>query len=339
MPLENIYDSIRLQLNLQSLIGISPFSRRGNKLVRNRWLQLYNIFLVFGYGAIVHFSFHIVIHRIFNQISTIGYLWVVIITFELVFTNTAYPLIVLHAFFSKHRQMDLINRIHEVDETLSRQFRIDMKPAHRFMQFRASLFLLLSLLYYSTIQIGMIYGLNKYLFLNWSVFVYITFYQIEQGTTGVLCSAMLNACYLIRSRYEMLQHVWPVIMTKELIKNVHSNNNRNRKNSVMFKVKLSKWCDMFRELCSLLDVLSETMGSILIVRLMHDFVVLLFQLYIILWMCMENSRSQYFNIVYVVAAWMVQNVVKIVTISVSAHLTRMEVINIVNVRELNLYHF
>lgn len=326
MPIENVYDSIRIQLNLQTLGGISPFIRRGNTLISNRWIQLYSLFLIIGYGATVHINFHILTQNLFERIFQIGYLWGIMITFELVFTNTAYPFIVAHALVFKKKQMDFINRIHTVDQILTDYFHIDLKPAHRFMRKRTLVFLTTSLIYYTSLHVGLVYGLYRYSVITVSSLIYSILYEIEQGTTGLLCATMLNSFYLMRSRFVALHlHLPKLFLLDKLSERNLKDGRRRRQSSVTFKLKLAKWCNMFKELCLLLDLLSETMGAILILRLMHDFIVLLFQLYIILYMCMEGNKSENFSIVYVMAAWMFQNVVKIIAISISAHLTRNDV--------------
>lgn len=318
---KNLIKAYRIQILLQTIIGIYTFSLRGNRLRRNLWAEIYTVILGLGFIFTVLMTFSTSLYTFLARIIGDSYLWMAIIGFELTFTNLAFPFMLCHSFINKNKHMDFLNRLADMDDLLVDKFKIEMTQVHYRLRRRSWTFLSLGLSYYMLISLIVAYGLHAQHLKEFWIYWYTLAYQAEQQSTGLLYSAMASSLYLLRTRFAILQKLWPPLMLA-----THDGQNEKRK-KLRTKLDMSLWMVLFKELCSLLDLLSETWGILLLVRFMHDFTLLVTQMYVIYWIVLESQKKSYYWLAYVlvVTFWMMQNVLKILGISMSANFITMQV--------------
>lgn len=313
----NIYDAYQIQIKLQTASGIYIFSRSGDRVTLSRLSEIYSLTLCAAFISTVILSFYTSLFTFLAHIIGDSYLWAAIIGFEITFTNIAFPIMLLHSFVYKQKHIDLLNRIADIDTILIDKFQFDLTHVHHRLRRRSWIFLSLGIIYYILISLIVAYGMAAQKLREFGIYCYVLAYQFEQQSTGLLYSAMASSMFLVRARFSLMLKLWPKMISKESL---------GKGGTTKVKVDMSRWMGLFKELCLLMDLLSETWGLLLIVRFVHDFALLVSQLYVIYWILMDNTRNNN-SVVYVsvVTFWMLQNILKIVGISVSATLTSEEV--------------
>lgn len=310
--MDNLFDSMRLQLFLQAACGISPFIRHGNRFVSSRWINVHTLVILLIFVFVVLTSLSDLSTEIPEWSGEGSYLWGIIIVFELLFTNTAFPLLLLHSMFWKKEQMGFYNRIFALDEKFQQHFQVNLQPTHRTLFKRSVGMFLISFVYFGGV---LIIALLFYQSATSRTFVtYSIAYQVEQATTGVLSSAIINTALILKSRFKLLQMVKPTLLSSE-------------GDIASRKLRFSVWLYNFKELCGLVDMLSQNFGSILILRFAHDFTLITSQCYLIFWILFSVDSSNMNKLVYVsvVGYWMLQNIVKIGATTLVTHMTINEV--------------
>lgn len=315
---KNVLEAYRLQLLSQTLFGLSPFylNKTSDHVVRNRFAEIYTISIGVIFMITVVATFFISLSKFSTLIMDDSYLWGVIIYFELAFTNGIVPFVLMHSLCTKKNNMNFINRIHELDLVITEQFGRDLTDMHQNQWKKSIIFMATSVTYYSLVAVMVTYGLYAQNLTETGILWYSFAYQTEQGSTGILFTAITIALSLLRMRFKLLRQIWTQTI---ILPNTFGSD------TVAIKTCMSMWMWLFKELCSLLDLLSENWGLVMIVRLLHDFTLLVSQLYVIYWIMMDNQGSDRWMYVGMIVFWMVQNVVKIAGVAICAELVVLQV--------------
>lgn len=297
--MNNFFDSQRIPLFLQTFFGMTPFVRRGNRMVASRWMVIQSILILFTYVVLVSICLSELISEVSGWTLDGGYLWGIIVAFELMFTNAAFPLLIIHSLIFKKRQIDFYNRVLDIDDRLQQHFKMNLQPLHRAIHARCIGTALLCFAYFGGVTVVMVMTYIDFELKSKSIALYSMVYQYEQIATGMLSSAIINTTLILRSRFRLLQKAQPLLLNNEDV------------STTTRKLRFSIWLFTFKELCSLVDSISENVGIILIVRVAHDFTLLTSQCYLIFWIYIDNTDTDKFVLVCLVVYWMLQNVVKI----------------------------
>lgn len=297
--MDNFFDSQRVQLFLQTFYGMTPFVRRENRMVASGWMIVYSSLILLTYVILVSICISDLLSELSEWSLNGGYLWVIIVSFELMFTNAAFPLLILHSLVFKKRQMDFYNKILDIDERLQQHFKMNLRPLHKAIQTRNIGTAVLCFAYYGGVSAIMTLAFFKFDSSSKGVALYSFVYQFEQMATGMLSSSIINTTLILRSRFRLLQLAHPLLLSGKDV------------STTTRKLRFSVWLFTFKELCSLVDSISENVGVILIVRVAHDFTLLTSQCYLIFWIYIDNTGTDKFLYVCLVLYWMLQNLVKI----------------------------
>lgn len=311
--MNNFFDSQRVQIFLQTVFGMTPFVRRGNRMVASGWMITHSCLILITYVILVSICLSELISEISGWSLSGGYLWGIIVAFELMFTNAAFPLLIIHSLIFKKRQMDLYNKVLDIDERLQKHFKMNLKPLHRAIHARNIGTALLCFTYFGAVSVIMATSYLKFNLNSRSIAIYLMVYQFEQVATGILSSANINITLVLRSRFRLLQLAQPLLLKGDNV------------SITTRKLRFSIWLFTFKELCSLVDAISENVGLILIVRVAHDFTLLTSQCYLIFWVYFYNRGTDKVIYLCLVLFWMLQNVVKIGVTALVNHVTINEV--------------
>lgn len=202
-----------------------------------------------------------------------------------------------------------------------------MLPIHADFRRRSWTFLSIGFTYYWAITAIFAFGMYKQNLFEFGIIWYSMAYQAEQQSTGLLFSAMITSLHLVKMRFGELQRLWSqsILFKLSMQQDGGQITELFTTENIAIKCDISVWMCIFKELCSLIDLLSETWGVVLIVRMMHDFTLLVSQMYVIYWILTSAQYNLAF--VMIVTFWMLQNVIKIFGIPNAARVMITQVCN------------
>lgn len=321
IKMKTLTEAMKLQLFVQILFGQSPFLLWKNKIRPNRYIELYYIVSMCVYPPSVMYIVYNMLLDPRNIINNHGYLWTMIASFEILFTNIAFPLLLLYSFMWRQEQIKFWTRLLAIDKVLHTRFKVDFKPIYVHLYRRILIVFVVFYIYYSGISAGLLYTLIETRQVKVHSIVFSLIYQIEQCATGLLTISVINVFQLVRTRFRLLQNFCTTAPTVPV-------NENNRAEVASLKARsqqISTWTLTFKEMCALIDLLSKKLGMLLMLRFAHDFTLLTSQFYLIFWIMRDNKESDKYVFVVLICYWMVQNAVKIGGIGWMAHVTANEV--------------
>lgn len=307
----NLWDALKPTMIFQRVYCISPFQRVGNLLEPSLISSIYGLFSVILYYALMGYSAYLII-KVGNVVPLFqkSYIWAVIGGFEILFNNVGLIVLMILSEFKKKQQLSFLNQIYVIDETIKREFRMDMEIKYKSLYLQNVAAVLLCLIYYEGLTVCVLYFLYGYGLTSSGLYIFAFLYQYEQISSGTMSLTYINYVLLIRERFRILKNI-QVQLTNE--SNV---------------LKISKLFLTYKDLCSLIELVNDNYGITLIIRIAHDFTLTTSQVYLISWVFMDSSVTNKIELIMCITLWMIQNIVKIGFTTLSAELT---------VKEVNLF--
>lgn len=309
----NLWDSLKPTMILQRVYCISPFQRVGNLLRPSLILSIYGIISLIVYYILLVYSTFLIIK--FGNVLPFfqkSYLWAVIGGFEILFNNAGFVVLIILSEFKKNQQLSFLNRIYEIDMVIAKDFQSEMK--YRNLYLKNILAVLLCLIYYGGLTTFVLLFLHGFGLTSFGLYMFAFLYQYEQICSGTMSLTYINYVLLIRERFRILKNVQIQLTNESSIGN----------KSNLFKI--SKLFLTYKDLCSLIELINDNYGIMLIIRIAHDFTLTTSQVYLISWIFMDSSVTNKTELVVCITLWMIQNIVKIGLTTLSAELTIKEVI-------------
>lgn len=308
----NLWDALKPTMILQRVYCISPFRRVGNLLKPSLLLSIYGFVSLIAYYILMVYSALLII-EIGNVLPFFqrSYLWAVIGGFEILFNNFGFVVLMILSEFKKNQQLSFLNRIYDVDVVMAKEFQSEMM--YKNLYFKNILAVLLCLIYYEGLTVFVLLFLHGYGLTSLGLYTFAFLYQYEQICSGTMSLTYINYVLLIRERFRILKNV-QIQLTNEFSIGNKSN---------LFKT--SKLFLTYKDLCSLIELINDNYGIMLIIRIAHDFTLTTSQVYLISWIFMDSQVSNKIELVVCITLWMIQNIVKIGLTTLSAELTVKEV--------------
>lgn len=308
----NLWDALKPTMILQRVYCISPFQRVGNLLKPSLISSVYGFVSVILYYALMVYSAYLVI-KIGNVVPFFqkSYLWAVIGGFEVLFNNAGLIVLLVLCEFKKNQQLSFLNQIFDIDEVIKKDFQIEI--SYQSLYFKNVAAVLLCLLYYSGLTIFVLYFLYGYGLTSFGVYIFAFLYLYEQICSGTMSLSYINYVLLIRERFKILKNI-QIQLTDQ---------SPARKQSSLLVI--SKLFLTYKDLCSLIELVNDNYGIVLIVRIAHDFTLTTSQVYLIIWVFIDSNVTNKIELVTCVTLWMIQNIVKICLTTLSAELAVKEV--------------
>lgn len=312
--MKTIIEALKFQFYIQILFGLSPLLMHKNQLKASRAVDTYMIFWLLVYPVLIFVLTYNTWRDLYQVFSSAGYLWLMISTFELVFTNILFPLLVLHSFRWRHSEMNFWLRIVAIDTTLQTQFSLNMRPTYRQLRNRMVAVLLPTYVYYWVISIWILVQLilTKDA-LEMFTAMFLVFYAMEQCLTGVYATKVLNEFLILRTLFGRLKIV-PWLLT-----------GAHCRNQPELKQQLVWWTIAFKEICALIDLLNRRNGTVLLFRFAHDFTLLTTQCYMIYLAYVEFHGTDRYLVISMIVYWMGPNVMKMGFVAWGAQITVFQV--------------
>lgn len=313
----HILDAVRLQLYVETLFCIAPYWPSGRRVRRNAWATVWT---VGGAGAFVGLVIAASLRDRADRAPELrfshGYLWAVIATFEFSFTNIAFPLVVLNTLLYRRHHIDFYNGIAVLDEQLTDELGISLAEVNRRRRFQLLWFMAATLPYFNLMWAGLVAVLSvSGVTLGTGLLLFIFANQMEQFTMGLLTWSICGRMLLVRDRFCEMRGVRLDALTMAA-GGAHGLRRARERVAV--------WLGAFQRLVGLIDGLSGSVGNVMAVRFMHDFTLLLSQLYLAVYLLVEYRSDNWVPIVFV-GFWAMQNATKIVCTAFAAHVTVVEV--------------
>lgn len=304
----NLWDALKPTMILQRVYCISPFQRVGNRLKPSLISSIYGLASIVLYYILMVYSAYLItksenILPFFRK----SYLWAVIGGFELLFNNVGLTVLIVLCELKKNKQLSFLNRIYEIDEVIRRDFRTVIRYENLYMENCVAVFT--CLIYYEGLTAFVLYFLYGHRLTSTGVYVFAFLYQYEQICSGTISLTYINYVRLVRDRFKILKNL-QIDLTNESTTNV---------------IKTSKLFLTYKDLCSLIELVNDNYGIVLILRIAHDFTLTTCQVYLITWVFMDSALTNKFELVACITLWMIQNIVKIGLTTLSAELTVREV--------------
>lgn len=311
-----LLEALNFQLFLQRMFCISPLTRRGTQVISSSRTTVYTYGVLLIYVFVVATSVWMMrADGVFKRQFCNGYLWAIIGYFEFIFVNALYVVGVIYAVIQKNHQIQLINRICQIDNTLQLHYKhlnLDYDALRR----RQALVIFLFFLYYIVVMAHILLGLIRTNLNSIGVLLFALTYQVEQLSMGLVTVAFVNFMMLIKKRFNLLKSVSTIVFDKD---------DKFGRNSDATKLRLGQMLGLFKELCELINVLNRSVGVVLIFRTAHDFTLATSQCYLMYWILSDNFGSTKYYLIATLFIWMVQNFIKVGATSFIAHSTIKEV--------------
>lgn len=308
----NLWDALKPTMILQRVYCISPFQRVGNLLEPSLISSIYGLVSVILYYALMVYSTYLII-KVGNVVPLFqkSYIWAVIGGFEILFNNAGLIVLMILSEFKKKQQLSFLNQIYVIDETIKREFRVEIKYKSLYLQNVTAV--LLCFIYYEGLTVFVLYFLYGYGLTSSGLYIFTFLYQYEQISSGTMSLTYISYVLLVRERFRILKNI-QVQLTNESTVSNQSN-----------VLKISKLFLTYKDLCSLIELINDNYGITLIIRIAHDFTLTTSQVYLISWVFMDNNVTNKIELIMCITLWMIQNIVKIGFTTLSAELTVEEV--------------
>lgn len=332
-PAMQILDAVRHVILLQTAFCVAPYWPFGHRLTTYRWASVWSLGGAFALVLVAVYTFvrvhHISVQR-WLQLRGISYLWAIIAAFECAFTYCAYPALVVHTFVHRRFYIEFVNGIADMDVRLERRLAIRCGAMNRRLQRQLLGMMCLMWPYFNLLWVFMaLLMIGNRLSLGWGMALMVWTNQVEQFAMGLLTGALIVRMVVLRSRFRALR-------SRRLLAAVRRS---ARASDRPARETVAVWLTEFKRLVTMIDEMSAHMGAVMAMRFMHDFTLLLSQMYLVYWTLTNGSGSgdgqpptmagrigtnEWLTVGFV-AVWSVQNVIKIVATTYAAHVTVREV--------------
>lgn len=278
-------------------------------------MQAYIYIYLTVYIAIIAISVHFLhLFVTLRQFLPAGFMWIALSSFEFVFTNITFVLVVVILNAKRFMQMDFLQRIATVDNRMHRHFGAEVN-FWRLRRYNNLAWTAMSL-YYQGLAVIVTVVVCRTGFGQLVPFVFA--YQLEQATASGLAFMLVNYMLIVRARFVLIRRVFATVWKEYLVAA-----NRRQKDVVLQRIVVV--FQVFKELCALMQVLDGAFGLVALVRLAHDFTLLNTQLYLVFWIARDVKTLSDLWYIVIALVWMLPNVIKIGCTTVSVESTLSEV--------------
>lgn len=295
--------------------AISPFTVKNDKAISVWYWTIFPYIVIFIYISLMSTSLFLMIQSgfLYKTFST-SYLIAAIGCFEIVFCNCTYVILILFSALVKNKQIQLLNQIHDIDRMLVKNF---PNTFIDYCYYRKISWIVFSIswIYYYLLGAMIIGKLYQYNALTVENFIFVMCYGYEQATTGTLAACFI--CYVSQLHIRF-------VAIKNLKLSLFSDN--NIENERKFMQNVSTLLQLYKNLTELIPFINKYCGLAMIMRYLHDFTLTTSQIYLIFWIVIDNHDNDKMELICYVIYWMLQNIFKIVGISVITQLTMNEVL-------------
>lgn len=307
----NLQLATRLPLLLYRFCFVSPVIRLPNGTYTcSSWMVAYYVIATIAY--LLYILFRYPTHRAFipTIVQHFGHIWVALLLVDIFLSKATFILIVSMALYYAHHQMEFFNTVREIDICLHRHF------AHVPLRYDRMFVLYICIV----LVIWMICGTGAWF--KWmhlqamqrigttipGDFVMITF-VVEKLNLWMLTCAFVGCAIVVRERM-------CVLVTAMRLERVRPGAEQPQEPALEF----GNVVELHRRLCRLVELMSIYAGGIMLLRFVHDFVLVTAYTYFLCDMLLHHDVSVLAGLPSV---WnLLQNFARPVMVCVSAELVQ-----------------
>lgn len=307
----NLWDALTVTFNVQRFFCIFPFKRKGNQIIPSLLAACYSLVSIIFYACALILAIYVLsIEQATVRVQSVqserslskSYLMIVIAIFELVFNNIGVFVIVSFSHIKKNNQILFLQKLYDIDLVIMDELKMNINYQRlRLICWSAYLTIFA---YYITLNVYLFYKLHTFESLSFGVAFMATLYQFQQTTTAITTWAYVNYVNLICNRFVLIRNVQEDLFVEK--KMLLGSGHKYTENVSLLSTLLTS----YKELCSCIDVLNNLSGSILILMIAHDFTLTTSQVYLIIWIIMDNYGEDKFELAFAVFVWMFPNLLK-----------------------------
>jgi hypothetical protein len=224
----------------------------------------------------------------------------------------------INAVIKRYKQMNFIEKLQKVDDTLRRSFNII--PDYNRFGHVALFFLLIVLIYYNVIVVGIVYyplrnGLDS---INALIIFFV--YILQAATSGIFTHGFISYVVAIYVRVVRLNGKLEVVVRhppEELELRYQSKSD--------LCMEMMRFTKVYKQLCSCVEDLNRIYGFSLVLHFTHDFTLLTSQIFSMFYVSYYENWSDSKLTIFGLVIWMIPNMLKITFICFVCHLTRNKV--------------
>lgn len=311
----NLWDGLSITFIVQRYFSIFPLKRQGNEIVHSFFATIYSIFSAICYFSLLALALYVMYteqmtksvrtaRRQSDENFSKSYLIVVIAVFELIFNNVGIIVMIAFSHLKKNCHMLFLRKLYDIDLIIVNELKMDIN----YRQLRVKCYVAYTMIftYYTFLMCYVFSKLNDFRHLTPGVGLLTLLYQFEQSATGIMTWSYISYVMLLYHRF---------VFIKQCQENVVKERDILLKSGIGYTENipvLSTLLVTYKELCSCIDVLNDLSGSILILRIAHDFTLTTSQVYLISWIVMDNNGEDKFDMIRTICFWMFPNIVKMV---------------------------
>lgn len=299
----NLWDGLSVTFAVQKFFCIFTLKRQGNAIVPSLFATIYSIISLICYFVALALAFYMLkVEYITKKLESSrqsdegvskSYLIAVIAVFELVFNNVGILVIVSFSYLKRGNQILFLQKLYDVDLVILDELKVDINY-NRLRIISYSVYISI-FFYYLGLNSLLFYKLSQLHYLSSGVSFMTTLYQFEQSTTAITTWTYINYVMLLHHRFVIIRRSQEdLVKEKKMI--LKSGNKYTENVSILSTLLMT-----YKELCSCIDVLNDLSGSILILRIAHDFTLTTSQVYLISWIIMDNTDSDKYVAIKVIS--------------------------------------
>lgn len=313
----DIWYSLRINLFKQQMHAISPFTVKDGKAISVWYWTLFSYLVIFVYISLMSGSIFVMyqtefLHKIFSN----SYLIAIICSFEIIFSNCNYILLITFTILTKNKQMEFLNQLHEMDNILFKHFPNTFID-YCYQRKLSWIVIVITWIYYYMLGATIWLKLYQNNDLTIENGIFVICYGYEQVTSASLAACYINYVLQLKIRFSTIKNIKMQSFSKRII----DQNDDEKK----FIKNVSKLLRSFKTLTEFIQFININSGLIMILRYTHDFTLTTSQFYIIFWIIIDNHGNDKMEFICYVIYWMLQNIIKCIGIGLVTQLTANEV--------------
>lgn len=291
--------SIQFTLFFQRIHGLSSFTIQKNKPIHSWFLTIFSFLqLILLVGSTAWSIYMIIAKDSIKHFFDSGYLWGVIIIFELIVSNIFYILMIIHCEYNKIDRMTYLELICEMDVELFEHF--DVQPNYKKQRWFGLFMALSVMLYFQMLRIIAIGYFTNANMVSIESMILINCYILEQVSVSIESIAYIVQIKIIAERFYLIEKIQQHIVV-----------NQDQIDLVDYTQKVSILFKSFRKLCNAIVNINSKSGILLVFQYAHDFTLTTSQCYVIFWIFIDNPGDDRYVYIVNIFIWMIHNASKI----------------------------
>lgn len=286
-----LFTALRYQIYMTSALMIFPIKRLGNQLFESNGLRVYSFLLLFVYLVFSIIVFHTMVTVSSKFFLSNGYVWYTSMLMDFLIGRISTIFTVVYVERNTFFTIQYFRQMENIDAKLSSTIKVNVN--YRNVFWRTFLISTLTTVYFLVIVVaGSIRNPKVIEFNIFSSIRYMLPYFIDQMCGGFIIITCVNYAIIIKSKFRTL--------------NNYMRNEWSESSQLYLPIIIELYAEILETMCTFKNMF----GPILVIRIMHDLIAATSATYTFLSLLMDAK----FYLLYTAGVWIVQCLIKIITI-------------------------